>query len=659
MSTIRYGIRADHAAAHLFDVTLTIADPDSAGQAVYLPAWIPGSYMIREFARNIVTLRAEDDTGEPVTVVQTGKDRWQCAPLSPGRSLTLLYQVYAWDLSVRSAHLDQHVGFFNGTSVFLAVEGRESTPCLVDIVRPQAIAPETVDTNAGIASRADIPGAPFADWRVATALREAAGTARYGFGLYEADNYDELIDHPVTLGEFELARFDAYGVAHDVVISGGVPRLDLDRLTADLKRICEAQIALFEPETHRAPMSRYVFMTMATADGYGGLEHRASTALVAKRSDFPIIDEPSDTPMSDGYCTYLGLCSHEYFHTWNVKRIKPDVFAPYNLHEECYTPLLWLFEGFTSYYDDLMLVRAGVIGQKDYLKLVGKTVGGVLRNSGRLKQSVAQSSFDAWTKYYRQDENAANAIVSYYTKGSLVALAFDLTIRARSNGAHSLDDVMRLLWQRYGRPFYDKTGGRGVRPDEIVSLMEEATGVDVSALHAFAVNGTEDLPLAELLAPFGVTLSPVAGKQGVSLGARVKTGSDATLAVVHDDGAARRAGLSAGDVLIALDGYRITGSNLDGLLSRYRPGVAVTLHTFRRDQLRVCELTLDPPDVSEYTLQIAASASDKAASPTSNGTDSSAAPVDTDGETIDRAAAQERLDAWLRTAVVAAGDIGG
>ncbi|WP_082103083.1 M61 family metallopeptidase [Robbsia andropogonis] len=650
MSTIRYGIRADQAAAHLFDVTLTIADPDATVQAVYLPAWIPGSYMIREFARNIVTLRAEDDTGAPVHVNQTRKDRWLCGPLAPGRGLTLHYQVYAWDLSVRSAHLDQHVGFFNGTSVFLAVEGRETSRCTIDIAQPGRAA-----VNAPV-SGDNVSNTSFEGWRVATSLREAEGTSRYGFGLYEADNYDELIDHPVTLGEFVLASFDAHGVPHDVVISGGVPRLDMDRLTRDLKRICEAQIALFEPETRRAPMSRYVFMTMATADGYGGLEHRASTALVAKRSDFPILDEPADTPMSDGYRTYLGLCSHEYFHTWNVKRIKPDVFAPYDLHEECYTPLLWLFEGFTSYYDDLMLVRAGVIGQKDYLKLVGKTLGGVLRNSGRLKQSVAQSSFDAWTKYYRQDENAANAIVSYYTKGSLVALAFDLRIRAHTDGEKSLDDVMRLLWQRYGRTFYTADGGRGVRPDEVVPLMREATGVDLTELHALAVDGTEDLPLAALLAPFGVTISPVKAKQSVSIGARVK--GDASLAVVHDGGAARRAGLSAGDVLVALDGYRVTGSNLDGLLSRYLPGTTVTLHAFRRDQLRICELTLDAPDVTEYALHDSTRAPDKVYSADEGAAKERAGEVSVDnfpgtipetatGVPFDDVSARRYFDAWL------------
>jgi predicted metalloprotease with PDZ domain len=575
MKPIRYSIVPKHLAAHLFEVTLTVADPDPHGQHFMLPVWIPGSYMVREFARNIVTLRATNAAGRKVAITKLDKHTWQAAPVDG--ALTLTYEVYAWDLSVRAAHLDDTVGFFNGTSVFLAVRGHEDAPCRVEIRKPD--------------------GDAYRGWRVATALREARGTKRYAFGEYVAENYDELIDHPVTIGQFALARFDAHRVPHDVVIAGKVPSLDLDRLCADLKRVCEAQIALFEPRTKRAPVDRYVFMTMAVSDGYGGLEHRATTALICKRDDLPV---KGKSEMTDGYRTYLGLCSHEYFHTWNVKRIKPSAFAPYDLTRENYTPLLWLFEGVTSYYDDLMLARAGLISQDDYFTLLGKTIGGVLRGSGRLKQSVAESSFDAWIKYYRQDENAANAIVSYYTKGALVALAFDLTIRAQTKHRKSLDDVMRLLWQRYGREFYAGRG-TGIAEADVEPLFAEATGVDLKKLFRDAVNGTRDLPLDALLAPFGVELAPeVDGKP--SLGARVRPGTDCALAAVHDQGAAQRAGLSAGDVLIALDGLRVTGTNLDALLARYHPGDAVEIHAFRRDELRSVRLKLDVPDVAKYKL---------------------------------------------------------
>ncbi len=581
MKPIRYTIVPKDPAAHLFEVTLTVDAPDPAGQRFTLPVWIPGSYMVREFARNIVTLRAFNDAGRKVAIAKTDKQTWLAAPVQG--ALTLRYDVYAWDLSVRAAHLDDTGGFFNGTSVFLAVAGREDAPCSVEILRP-----------AGDTGRR---------WRVATALTEARGTKRHGFGVYRADNYDELIDHPVTLGEFALASFEAHGVPHDVVIAGRVAALDIERLAADLKRVCEAQIALFEPKSRRAPMARYVFMTQAVSDGYGGLARRASTALICNRADLPVKGRPET---SEGYRTYLGLCSHEYFHTWNVKRIKPAAFAPYDLSTENYTSLLWLFEGFTSYYDDLMLVRAGLITQAEYFSLLGRTIGGVRRGAGRLKQSVAESSFDTWIKYYRQDENATNAIVSYYTKGSLVALAFDLAIRAQTRNRKSLDDVMRLLWQRYGRDFYHGKP-HGVGEDEVEALIAEATGVTLGRLYADAVEGTRDLPLDTLFAPFGVTLAADTGASGdvapkPTLGARVRGGADCTLAAVYEGGAAHRAGLSAGDVLVALEGLRITGSNLDALLARFRPGDKVELHAFRRDELRTVRLKLDGPEILRYRL---------------------------------------------------------
>ncbi|QNA87786.1 M61 family metallopeptidase [Massilia sp. Dwa41.01b] len=577
---IHYTIVPKDLAGHLFNVSVTVATPSADGQVFALPAWIPGSYMIREFARNIVRIRAEAN-GIPVALAKLDKHSWQAAPAEG--PLTLHYEVYAWDLSVRAAHLDQTHGFFNGTSVFLRVLGQEAVAHTVDIQRP-----------------AD-PAAK--QWRVATAMKEA-GAKRYGFGTYIAADYDELIDHPVEMGDFALSTFKAHGIPHDIVITGRVPNLDMARLQADLKAICEAQIAFFEPSTKRAPMDRYVFMTMAVGDGYGGLEHRASTALICARGDLPGSATVQAGEPNEGYLKFLGLCSHEYFHTWNVKRIKPAAFAPYDLQAENYTPLLWLFEGFTSYYDDLMLVRAGIIGEPTYFKLLGKTVGSVLRGSGRTKQSVADSSFDAWSKYYRQDENSPNAIISYYTKGSLIALAFDLTIRAKTNGAKSLDDVMRALWERYGRDFYEGAG-RGVTEQEVEALFDEVSGLKLRAMFDKYVRGTEDLPLAKLFAPLGVKLVDERKKGKPSLDASI--GRDplgAKLTQVHEGGAAHQAGLSALDVIIAIDGLRVSGNppNVDALLARYRVGDKVVVHAFRRDELMAFDLTLQGERVPGITL---------------------------------------------------------
>ncbi len=579
---VRYTITPKDLAAHVFAVSVTIDVPDAEGQLLILPAWIPGSYMVREFARNIVQIRAESN-GADVALEKIDKHSWRAA--SCAGPLTIFYDVYAWDLSVRAAHLDQTHGFFNGTSVFLRVRGQEHLPHVVEIQRPS--------------------GDAYQKWRVATALPELKAR-RHGFGTYIAADYDELIDHPVEMGLFQLTTFSAHGVPHDIVITGRVPNLDLPRLAADLKKICEAQIALFEPRSKHAPMQRYVFMTLAVGDGYGGLEHRASTALICARADLPVLGQKET---SEGYRTYLGLCSHEYFHTWNVKRIKPAAFAPYDLQVENYTSLLWLFEGFTSYYDDLILVRSGVIDEVAYFKLLAKTINGVLRGAGRTKQSVADSSFDAWVKYYRQDENAPNAIVSYYTKGSLIGLALDLTIRAETKGKKSLDDVMRALWQRYGRDFYADAGagGRGVTEAEVDALFDEVTGLSLRRTLNRFVRGTDDLPLARLLTPFGVTLADRHKPAKPGLGLRTtRDGNDCKLANVYEGGAAHAAGLSAGDVLMAIDGLRVTAANFDSLLMRLRVGDIVTIHAFRRDELFSVEARLAADDAPQMTLAVEA-----------------------------------------------------
>ncbi|MBB3223110.1 M61 family metallopeptidase [Pseudoduganella umbonata] len=590
---VAYAIVAKDLAAHLFQVTLTVQQPAPDGQLLALPAWIPGSYMIREFSRNIVQIRAEAN-GQPVALAKLDKHSWQAPPVEG--PLTVQYDVYAWDLSVRAAHLDQTHGFFNGTSVFLRVAGQEEVPHVVDIVRP-----------ADEAARG---------WRVATALPELKAK-RYGFGTYVAADYDELIDSPVEMGDFALATFTAHGVPHDVVITGRVPNLDMARLCADLKAICETQIAFFEPKTRHAPMDRYVFMTLAVGDGYGGLEHRASTALICARADLPTT-AAQGKERSEGYIKFLGLCSHEYFHTWNVKRIKPAVFAPYDLQVENYTPLLWLFEGFTSYYDDLFLVRAGMIGEATYFKMLGKTVGGVLRGAGRTKQSVAESSFDAWSKYYRQDENAPNAIVSYYAKGSLVGLGLDLAIRQKSGGKRSLDDIMLALWQRYGRDFYPH-GRRGVTPGEVEALFDEISGMRLKSYFDKYIRGTEDVPLAKLLAPFGVKYTderkPAKPSLDVNIG---RDGADAKLSAVHEGGAAHRAGMSAGDLLVAVDGLRVTGNpaNVEALLSRYSAGDTVQVHAFRRDELMTFTVRLQGDRVPGIVLAIDSARKSALARPT-------------------------------------------
>ena len=541
-----------------------------------MPAWIPGSYLVREFAKHIVSIRAEAG-GKAVRLKKLDKHTWQAAPVKGSEPLTITMTVYAWDLSVRGAHLDTTHGFFNGTSVFLRVLGQEDSPCLVHIAPPS--------------------GTAYKHWRLATSLPPARGergaAKPLGFGLFQAANYDELIDHPVEMGSFTHFSFEAGGVPHEVAITGRHD-CDTERLAADLAKICTAQIDFF---ARPAPMTRYVFLVTAVGDAYGGLEHRASTALICKRADLP---KPGQTTISEGYRRFLGLCSHEYFHTWNVKRIKPAAFIPYDLERENYTSLLWAFEGFTSYYDDLFLLRSGVIDRASWLELIGETLTNVRKTPGRQVQSLSESSFDAWIKYYRQDENTPNAVVSYYSKGALFGLALDLTLRA--GGKATLDAVMQALWQRHGLT------GLGVGDEDIRRIAEELSGLSLKRFFADYADSTRELPLERLLATAGLRLEWIPdpkAKHGVDLGIRTRVeNNEVVLAAVHPGGAAHAAGLSAGDTLVALDGLRITPATFDALLARQRPGNTVGVHAFRRDELLQTKVTLAPPvaDTARLTL---------------------------------------------------------
>jgi predicted metalloprotease with PDZ domain len=581
--SILYRVTPFDLAGHRLSVELTVDKPDPAGQQLLMPAWIPGSYLLRDFSRQVETIQASCG-GREIAVRKTGNHSWQCEPC-PG-PLQVEYTVYAWDLSVRGAHVDETHAFFNGTSVFLGVTGRTDEPCLVELLPPPQVS----------------------GWKVYTSMAPANGhaamAARHGFGMYRAPNYDALIDHPVEMGTPQVISFTAHGAEHEMVFTGIAPNLDLERIAADTQKICEAQIELFEPESKRAPFldcsERYVFMTMLTGDGYGGLEHRASTALMASRADLPTRGRPK---ASEGYQGFLGLVSHEYFHTWNVKRIKPAAFAPYDLSRENHTDLLWVFEGFTSYYDDLMLLRSGVVSENDYLTRVGKVISMVQRSAGRHKQSVAESSFDAWTRYYKQDENSPNALVSYYTKGSLVAMGLDITIRQATHGARSLDDVMRLLWQRYGRDFY--TGAStGIAEDAIPALVQEATGVDVSAFILRHAYGRQDVPLQAMLEREGIALSWKAASDLPSMDVRLRTNHNTTdLATVYEGGAAHAAGLSASDVLVAIGNLRVTdNASVERVLRAYQPGDVVPVHVFRRDELRCFDVRLNEAPLQDCRL---------------------------------------------------------
>ena len=582
--SIHYTVLPARPEAHVFRITCRISDPDPLGQRLSLPAWIPGSYMIRDFAKNVIRLIASAE-GHPVAVNKLDKSTWQCEPTAG--PLLVEYEVYAYDLSVRSAHFDRDHAYFNGTSVFLQVHGKEEQPHTVDLQPPEH--------EAG------------RHWQVATSLRRD-GAEPWGFGRYRAGNYDDLIDHPVEMAAFRRIDFTAGGIPHHVVISGR-HRVDGERLAADLAKICETHIALFGELP--AGLEHYLFLVMAVGEGYGGLEHRSSCSLLCSRDDLP---QPGMSEVTEGYRQFLGLCSHEYFHTWNVKRIKPAAFVPYDLYRETHTRQLWAFEGITAYYDDLTLARSGVISPESYLELLGQTITRVLRGHGRHLQSVAESSFDAWTRFYKQDESAPNTIVSYYTKGSLVALALDFTIRQATNGRKSLDDLMRRLWHDYGKT------GQGVAEGEIERLASELAGTDLGDFFARYLHGIEDPPLKDLFELAGIRfgLRPASSQDDkggtppskqarppISLGARVASDpAGARLTHVFEGGPAQKSGLAAGDVIIAFDELKVDRGQLDKRLQQYRPGDTLTVHFFHRDELQQTALTLEdtPADTCYLTI---------------------------------------------------------
>lgn len=564
---MRYLLSPKNPEAHLFGVVLEIDHPDAAGQRLELPAWIPGSYMIRDFARHIVSLEAAGPDGA-VTVEKLDKQTWRCAPTNG--PLRVSYEVYAWDPSVRAAALDASGGYCNGTSVFLRPLAQPDGPFEVILER----------------------GACPRDWRAVTAMPPETLDSE-GFGRYRASDYDELIDHPIRFGDFTTFHFTVGGVPHRVVLPGA-PRVNGERLCRDLTTVCEQHASLFG----ELPAEQYIFFMHPVASGYGGLEHRASTVLDVARASLPL---PGEGAGREPYHELLGLCSHEYFHLWNVKRIRPAAFVAPDLSREVHTTLLWAFEGITSYYDDLALCRAGLLPPDVWLQRVARTVTRVHRGAGQFRQTLAESSFDAWTRFYKADENAPNAIVSYYAKGALVALALDLTLRAATDERCSLDEVMRVLWERYGRT------GEGVPEDGIERLAVELSGLDLDEFFETALRSTRDLEVAGLLRPFGIDLqwdrSEPTGEFSPHLGAGFRDdGRFARLQQVYDRRAAQRAGLAPGDLLVAVDGVHLPAATLGAWLKRLPAGEPLTVHLLRDDQLRALTLSLDEAPAEECRL---------------------------------------------------------
>ena len=583
---IRYQVGFEQANAHLFDVKLNINFALHKGQQFYLPDWIPGSYMIRDFSKNIVSLKA-NSKGKSVSIEKISKSCWQL--LNDVECLEILYQVYAWDLSVRSAHLDNQHAFFNGTSLFLAIDGYESEQHKV-LISASSIAQKN-------------------NWQLATAMPSIAIDSA-GFGKYESQSYEEVIDHPFEIANFQSLEFIVNKTVHKMVFTEAPADVDWSRVSKDVQKICETEIQFFGDE--QPPFNYYLFMTFVLKNGFGGLEHRASTALHCSADDLPRIGENPEV-VDHNYRRFLSLCCHEYFHNWNVKRIKPARFLSMRLNKETHTELLWFFEGITSYYDELLMVRSGVIDTKTYLDMLAQTLTRTYRSKGRHNQTVAESSFDAWTKFYKQDENAVNAIVSYYAKGALIAFALDMEIRNRTEEKSSLDDLMRLVWRQHGKI------EKGVGETQIQQIVRELVGESMSEFFREALYSTADLPLDKYFKHLGIEFQLLPQILQSEKGGFIEKAKQRTplsfLGLTHKKHAvgaevvsvvtgscASEAGLSNGDIIIAIDNEQISSTELDQMVSKLPIGREVTIHYFRRAKLYLTTCVLQEADANTVYL---------------------------------------------------------
>lgn len=551
--------------AHIFCLELEIQRPQSSGQILSLANWIPGSYLVRNFAKHIISLSATAN-GKTIKVKKLNKNHWQCNPCKD--TLLISYEIYAYDLSVRSAYLSDERAFFNGTSVFLKAHGFENEPCEVEIHQP----PKSQTKGC---------------WKIATTLEKLSDSKNYS--TYIANSYDQLIDHPVEMSDFKTLDFSVAGVPHQMAITGE-HNSDNTRLIADLELVCQHHINFFE---NAIPFDRYLFLTLVMTKGFGGLEHSDSSSLICSREDLQ--DSHIGEPTSN-YTKFISLCCHEYFHAWWVKKLRPAVFKRPNLNEETYTEQLWIFEGFTSYYDELSLLRIKLLSPTAYLNLFAKTVTRVYSGDGRLKQSIAESSFDAWTKFYQQDENAPNSIVSYYGKGALLAFVLDFEIRKTTRDVTTLDDVLRYAYEHHSLA--------GLKDEDIPNIVSKLTQQSFDDFFEKYLYGVDELPLQDAFTYFGVDCQfDINSKDLVAFGLRVSNQDGSSkITQVLDGSCAQDAGLFSGDIIIAIDYVKVGHEALVSCINKSTEGGRLKFSIMRDQVLQVVVVNVSFNRQSHCTL---------------------------------------------------------
>ena len=562
---LRYTLSFPAPHTHYMEVSASVPTDRRPEVELMMAVWTPGSYLVREYERNVEAVTAAASDGRALTVVKSDKNRWRVTT-GGAATVTVKYRVYSREMSVRTNWVEAGFALVNGAPTFLTLADR--TP-----------RPHEVIIN------------PATGWnRSMTGLAEMAGGAH----RYRAPDFDTLADSPILIGNPAVYEFTLDGKKHYLVNEGEGGVFDGARAAKDL----EAIVREYRRMWGFLPYDKYLFLNLLTEAG-GGLEHQNSTVLMGSRWL---------TRTRRTYNAWLDLASHEFFHVWNVKRLRPVELGPFDYENEVHTKNLWIAEGITEYYADLALHRAGLITREEYLDSVSDRIEELQTTPGRLVQSAEMASYDAWIKYYRPDENSINTSVSYYTKGSIVGLLLDARIRKATNGAKSLDDVMKAAYEKY-------SGMRGYTADEFRAVAEQVAGVSLKAFWDSAVTGTDELDYKETLETLGLRFRSVAvpadrpGRAWLGVGTRNDAGR-LLVSQVRRETPAMAAGLNVDDEILAIDDYRVRADRLENRLDQYRPGDKVTLLVARREQLLRLPLTFGTEPPRAWRLEVNPSASE-------------------------------------------------
>jgi predicted metalloprotease with PDZ domain len=551
--TLHYQVAMPQPESHLLEVTLVVENWQEAVLNLKMPVWTPGSYLVREYAKNLQDFSAEmTDQQQSLPVGKIAKNHWQIETASSSK-ITVRYRVFANELSVRTNHLDATHGYFNGAALFLFIPGFEKQPIQVEIITKP-------------------------EWQVTTTLPLVSGQAN----TFEAKDFDILVDSPFEIGSQQIYNFEVLGKPHQLAV-WGQGNLNPEKLIEDTQKIIEVEAKLFGG----LPYERYLFLLHLTNNSFGGLEHKDSCSLIYSRFGFRAKEK---------YQRFIQLVAHEFFHLWNVKRIRPKALEKFDYEQENYTTSLWFSEGTTSYYDLQIPLRAGIYDAKTFLENLSKEITQLQLTPGRKVQPLAESSFDAWIKLYRRDANSNNSQISYYLKGEMVSFLLDLLIRSRHGNQRSFDDVMAMMWQSFGKEEI------GFTPQQLQAVIESVAESDLSDFFSRFVDGTEELPFDEYLEPFGLRLNTVEDAVAY-LGLIVKSeNNQEVIKFVDATSTAALAGVDAGDELLAIDGLRVTADQLSDRLKDYQAGDTIKLSLFHQDELRTLSVTLATPQVIRYQI---------------------------------------------------------